>query len=178
MMLSEMGEYSISTDFTRYLTLKNIGGIYTDGDYKFFKDPSSLIDKFDFVSGKVGNNIITIENNFLAATDGNKIMNNIIDRILFNFDSINAPDYVKYPCIAKNKGNGLLLSVSIGYSEADNLDKTKEIILPWGIVGLHKHRESYMFDYCPKSNFMKEIGLIGMDDHLGTWVSTQELEYN
>lgn len=169
--------YPKASDLLRLKILKDIGGLYRDLDYEVYKADKliTLMQKFNFLGGKE----YTIEptfigSAFIGAVAGHPIINEALRLIERNYNNVDVPDYIKYPCTKEFK---LLYEtgpavITMAAHKMANLGGESDLIMP----GYHLFNMDYANYINPKSpcHILGRIvpldqNTIGADLFCGEW---------
>lgn len=167
---SEIGLSAIASDIMRYLVTKQYGGIYSDGDYYFYKDPALLLANYNAVIGYEAPFISSAFNGFYAATPNHQIIDKILELTERNLKGEKAPDYAKYGCYQASKTSfnaGIpLFSTAVQLT----LNESTDLLLKAPMV-INSNE--------PKDNkAYNGFGIIGNDGFSGSWKDFTDLYYD
>ena len=134
--------FAEGSDLIRLMAIQKFGGVYSDMDYEIY-NPQSLYDlmrEFDFLGGREISNLKSYYGNaFMAAIPNHPVINEALKLEHRNYnatmDSIDVPDYVKYPCRETTRVyfNGPPL-FTLAYFLKNNVDGNNDIILPTWMI--------------------------------------------
>lgn len=168
---AELKLMGIASDIIRYYVLLYVGGIYTDGDYRLYKNPDFLFKEFDAIFGYESPSIPSTCNGFLAAGKNHPVLNKVLELTYNNLIGDNSPEFSKYPCVALDKTSftsGVPLfsvAAALGLNQNNNTD----LILPYPSI-IHNNGPN-------EKQGIKGIGLIGNDDFSGSWKDFMHLDF-
>jgi hypothetical protein len=172
---AELKLYAISSDILRYLVVQHYGGLYSDGDYSIYKNPSFLFSTLDGIFGNEVNSFKTISsfNGFFAAKPNHAVTSEVLKDIARNIIAADdMPIYIKYPCQQNFKSN-LFAGVSafnVAVQKAINHEDSNDAILPFPSI-VH----SYGIN---DARGINKIGILGNDGFSGSWKDFTKLDYS
>ena len=167
---AELKFFAISTDIIRYQALKEIGGIYSDGDYQLYQDPQKLFKDYEAVLGYESVDVPASFNGFYAVKNQHPVMIEILKLTARNILAEDSPHYSKYGCYQSDKTylNAGIPLFSTAVQRAFN--QTSDLLLPDGII-VHSHNSC-------DAKAIPGVGIIGSDDFSQSWKVHAKTDYS